>query len=129
MPSGHRRGFVAARDRHLPRLRDVQHARQGVRPPEEQAAIEAALAASPVVNSVIHLRTLHRRPDEILVAAKIAIDNDDTGEAIAEGIDQAEAAIRQAVPTATYIFIEPDLRRPAVDGGSGDDTSGAQPES
>ena len=79
--------------------------------PEEQAAIEAALASSPVVNSVIHLRTLHAGPDELLVAAKIAIDNDDTGEDIAKGIDAAEAAIRAAVPSATYIFIEPDLRR------------------
>lgn len=96
--------------------------------PEEQAAIEAALAASPVVNSVIHLRTIHAGPDEILVAAKVAIDNDDTGEAIAEGIDQAEAAIREAVPTATYIFIEPDLRRPVVGDGSGGDGSGDHPQ-
>ena len=36
-------------------------------------------------------------PDEILVAAKVAIDHDDTGAEIAAGIDAAERAIREAV--------------------------------
>lgn len=79
--------------------------------PEQQDAIEAALAASPLVTAVIHLRTLHTGPDQLLVAAKIGIAGADTGAEIARGIDQAEKAIRAAVPTATYIFLEPDLLR------------------
>ena len=79
--------------------------------PEEQEAIRAALAAAPLVDRVIHLRTLHTGPDELLVAAKVAIGDDDTGAEIAAGIDDAERAVRAAVPTATWIFIEPDLDR------------------
>jgi len=81
--------------------------------PEEVAAIRAALEASEGVHRVIHLRTIHVGPDELLVAAKIAIHHADTGATIAADIDSAEAALRAAVPTARYIFLEPDLDRSA----------------
>lgn len=79
--------------------------------PEEVAAIRAALEAAEGVRRVIHLRTLHVGPDELLVAAKIAILNNDTGAQIAQDIDSAERALRAAVPTARYVFLEPDLER------------------
>ena len=79
--------------------------------PEEDAAIRAALASSPLVDRVIHVRTLHVGPDELLVAAKIAIGKSDTGLEIAAGIDDAEARLRAAVPTAAYVFLEPDIDR------------------
>lgn len=79
--------------------------------PEEDAAIRAALASSPLVDRVIHVRTLHVGPDELLVGAKIAIGKSDTGADIAAGIDDAEARLRAAVPTATYVFLEPDIDR------------------
>ena len=79
--------------------------------PEEVAAIRAALESSDGVLRVIHLRTLHVGPDELLVAAKIAIANNDTGAQIARDIDAAEKSLREAVPTAKYVFLEPDLDR------------------
>ncbi len=90
--------------------------------PEEQKAIEAALLAAPLVERVIHLKTLHTGPDEILVAAKVGVAGDDSGTAIAAGIDEAEAAIRAAVPGAKHIFIEPDIYRAnaPADGPGGD---------
>jgi cation diffusion facilitator family transporter len=79
--------------------------------PEEVAAIRLALESSTGVTRVIHLRTLHVGPDELLVAAKIAIRHNDTGAQIAKDIDEAEIALRAAVPTARYVFLEPDLDR------------------
>lgn len=79
--------------------------------PEEVELIRAALEATEGVERVIHLRTLHVGPDELLVAAKIAIMHNDTGAEIAADINTAEAAIRAAVPSARYIFLEPDLDR------------------
>lgn len=81
--------------------------------PEEDRRIRQALESSPLVDRVIHLRTLHVGPDELLVAAKIAIGHHDTGREIAAGIDDAEKRLRAAVPTATYVFLEPDLDRSA----------------
>lgn len=77
--------------------------------PEEVAAIRKALEDSSGVERVIHLRTMHVGPDELLVAAKIAIHESDTGAQIAQAINEAEASLRSAVPSAKYIFLEPDL--------------------
>ena len=77
--------------------------------PEQTQAIRSALAGAPMVRRVIHLRTLHVGPDEILVAAKIATDPQQTAADLASAIDEAEVRIRAAVPEATYIFIEPDI--------------------
>jgi divalent metal cation (Fe/Co/Zn/Cd) transporter len=79
--------------------------------PEEVEAIHAALESSAGVRRVIHLRTLHVGPDELLVAAKIAIAHNGTGAEIASDIDGAERALRAAVPTAKYVYLEPDLDR------------------
>jgi cation diffusion facilitator family transporter len=92
--------------------------------PEDQRKIVAALEHSDGVESVIHMKTLHLGPDEVLVAAKIAVRHADTAADIAATIDAAEARIRAAVPTARVIYLEPDLRRPADPAASG---AGAAP--
>lgn len=79
--------------------------------PEQLAAIEQALLSAPGVDGIIHLRTMHLGPDELLVAAKIAIRADDDGAEIAHMIDDAEARVRAAVPTAKVIYLEPDIHR------------------
>ena len=81
--------------------------------PEEVDAIRAALESSDGVLRVIHLRTLHVGPDELLVGAKIAVARSGTGIEIAEAIDSAERALRSAVPSAKYVFLEPDIDRNA----------------
>jgi cation diffusion facilitator family transporter len=81
--------------------------------PEAVRRIEEALvgeAGSGVV-AVIHLRTQHIGPDELLVAAKIAVDGADTAADVARAIDAAEARVRAAEPVARVIYLEPDLRR------------------
>ena len=79
--------------------------------PEEYDAVKAALESAPLVERVIHLRTLHVGPDALLVGAKIAIRRCDTAQDIAEGIDEAERLLRLAVPSAQFVFLEPDLDR------------------
>jgi len=82
--------------------------------PEDQRKIVAALEGGPSPVSVIHMKTLHLGPDEILVAAKIAVQRGDSAAEIAGYIDDAERRIRDAVPMARVIYLEPDLRRPAA---------------
>jgi len=79
--------------------------------PEVEQRIRAALEATPGVERVIHMRTLHLGPDELLVAAKTGVPRDASAADVAEGIDAAERAIRSAEPTATLIYIEPDIDR------------------
>lgn len=77
---------------------------------EHAVAIEAALVG-PGVASVIHLRTLHLGPDDLLVAAKVEVDRTGSAEEIARAIDDAEARVRAVVPLRSTIYLEPDLRR------------------
>jgi len=80
--------------------------------PEDQRKIVAALEADGAGVSVIHLRTLHLGPEELLVAAKIAVAHDAAAASVAAAIDEAEVRVRSAVPIARVIYLEPDLRRP-----------------
>ncbi|MHA6758569.1 cation diffusion facilitator family transporter [Streptacidiphilus sp. PAMC 29251] len=77
------------------------------------AAIRAAMVDGDVVTEVIHMRTLYLGPEELLVAAKIAVQHDDSATEVARAIDAAEARIRVAVPIARVIYLEPDIRRAA----------------
>ena len=80
---------------------------------EVQRKIVAALEDGPEVDRVIHMRTVHISPDAILVAAKIAVRATDTAAQVAAGIDAAERRVREAVPIAKTIYLEPDIYRPA----------------
>jgi cation diffusion facilitator family transporter len=77
--------------------------------PEEYDAVRVALESAPIVQRVIHLRTLHVGPDALLVAAKIGITPTQSAQDIVQGIDEAERLLRIAVPSAQYVFLEPDF--------------------
>ncbi|WP_255950368.1 cation diffusion facilitator family transporter [Streptomyces odontomachi] len=77
--------------------------------PGEVRKIEQALVDGDTVTRIIHMRTLHLGPDELLVAAKIAVEHDDTAAEVAAAINAAEARIRAAVPIARIIYLEPDI--------------------
>ncbi|MFG2895167.1 cation diffusion facilitator family transporter [Streptomyces sp. NPDC048248] len=79
--------------------------------PEQVAQIRAAVVDGEVVTRVIHMRTLHLGPEELLVAAKIAVQHDGTATQIADAINAAEVRIREAVPIARVIYLEPDIYR------------------
>ena len=63
------------------------------------------------VDDVIHMKTLHLGPEELLVAAKVSVPSALTADAVASAIDAAEKRVRDAVPIARVIYLEPDLRR------------------
>jgi cation diffusion facilitator family transporter len=69
---------------------------------------------SGAVRRVIHIRTQYLGPEELLVAAKIALTPGLPVEQVARAIDEAEARVRAAVPDARLIYLEPDLDRAAA---------------
>ena len=74
-------------------------------------AIGAAVTARPDVDQLIHMRTEHLGPDEILVAAKIEYSSRLSADELVDAINRTEDAIRAVVPEATVIYLEPDLVR------------------
>jgi len=78
---------------------------------DDQAKIEAAIEGTKNVESLIHIKTLYLGPEELMVAAKIAIAPKASAVELAAAIDEAEVAVRAAVPFARVIYLEPDIRR------------------
>ncbi|GAA3943948.1 cation diffusion facilitator family transporter [Streptomyces gulbargensis] len=76
---------------------------------DEVKKIEDAVVDGTTVTRLIHMRTLHLGPEELLVAAKIAVRHDDTAGDVASAINAAEERIRAAVPIARVIYLEPDV--------------------
>lgn len=76
---------------------------------EQRGAIRAAIEQHPSVRRVIHMRTEHLGPEQLLVGVKVELDAglDVTG--VAAAINGVEAAVRSAVPEARVMYVEPDL--------------------
>jgi len=76
----------------------------------EEAAILQALVGGAIVR-VIHCKTQYLGPDELMVAAKLAVPGQVSTAELSEAIDAAELRVRTAVPAARVIYPEPDLDR------------------
>jgi cation diffusion facilitator family transporter len=80
--------------------------------PEAVGRIEQALTNTPGIERIIHMKTLHLGPEEVLVAAKIAVVPCDTALEVTDTIDRAESNIREAEPMVTALYLEPDIYDP-----------------
>ena len=76
------------------------------------------------VDRLIHMRTQHLGPDEILVGAKVEYSSSLSADELVTSINETERAIRSAVPRATVIYIEPDLHRDDYTRGAGAEPTG-----
>jgi len=76
---------------------------------EDSNKIRDAINAQPQVESLIHMKTLYLGPDELLVAAKVAFARTKKLAEVAAAINDLEVAVREAVPAARVIYIEPDV--------------------
>jgi cation diffusion facilitator family transporter len=60
-------------------------------------------------DALIHMKTLYLGPDEMLVAAKVAFSGKKKLSDVATAINALEVRVREAVPMARVIYIEPDV--------------------
>jgi cation diffusion facilitator family transporter len=79
--------------------------------PATVARIRQAMESGENVERIIHLRTEHLGPEELLVGAKLVFDTRLDVPALADAIDAVEVLVRAAVPEARVIYIEPDINR------------------
>src|SRR5680860_250306 len=76
--------------------------------PAHLAAIRDAITGAPQVLELLHLQTQHLGPDELLVAGKVRPDERLTFAEVVTSIDAAERRIRDVVPIARVVYLEPD---------------------
>jgi len=80
--------------------------------PVQDQAIKRALEGEQRsdVERLIHVRTLHLGPEELLVCAKLAVGPHERGDQIVLAINAAERRVREALPgMGLVIYLEPDL--------------------
>jgi cation diffusion facilitator family transporter len=80
---------------------------------EDLDTIRQIVYAHDRVRSLISLRGLQYGPDELLVEAQVAFDDDLTFRDIARAIDDIEAEVRARVPGARLVAIEPAVPQPS----------------
>ncbi len=80
--------------------------------PQHTTAIRDVINAHPDVEALIHLKTLYVGPDELLVGAKVAFARTKRLVDVATAIDSLETTIREKVPVARIIYVEPDVYGP-----------------
>ena len=85
---------------------------------EVVAAIRQAIASTDGVEAVVDLRTIHVGPDDLVVAAGIAVDPSQSANGIARAIVEAEARVRRVAPFRTVMYLEPRVRQPTPEGPS-----------
>ena len=94
-------GLLLVAGRHRPRDRDQEPAARRVgQRPRRSTGSGGALTAPTGVDRVIHLKTLHLGPEELLVAVKVGVRATDSAADVAAAIDAAERRVRAAEPTA-----------------------------
>ena len=69
--------------------------------------IQRALVDGGEVRRIVHMRTQHLGPDELLVGAKLEFDPGLSGADLAEAVDRVEGRVREVVPIARVIYLEP----------------------
>jgi cation diffusion facilitator family transporter len=79
--------------------------------PATISSIQRAMESTDCVRRVIHLRTEHLGPDELLVAAKLSFDRTLSFPDLADALNECEVNVRNAAPVARLIYIEPDMER------------------
>jgi cation diffusion facilitator family transporter len=81
--------------------------------PGEDARIREIVAAQPDVLELVHLRTMHLGPDEVIMAVKVRFNGDLSVRALEDRINDMEAALRKDLPKLVRIYVEPgfDERR------------------
>lgn len=80
---------------------------ESARAPDRKKIIDA-IEGSEGVAAVLHMRTQHIGPDQLLVAAEIQMDSALDTAGVTNAIDAAEGRIRAAVPMAAMIYLEPE---------------------
>ncbi len=72
-------------------------------------SIRAAVEIDPAVVQLIHMRTQHQGPEELLIGMKVELDHALTFPEVSEVVNRIERNVRRAVPMARIMYIEPDV--------------------
>ena len=76
-------------------------------PEEAQAAIRQTIVDSPGIDSLVELLTMRMSPEEVLVAARVDLDDTSTVDELEQQAEEVERRVREAHPEVRHVFLDP----------------------
>jgi cation diffusion facilitator family transporter len=76
-------------------------------PEDVRRGLSEVIADSPGIDTVVELLTMQLAPDEVLVAAKIDLDDESTGADLEKNADEVERRVRSRFPEVRHVFLDP----------------------
>lgn len=75
--------------------------------PEMQEGVRRAIYASDGIDEIVELMTMRLSPDEVLVAARVDLDDAANGERLEQVADEVDQRIRKEFPEIRHVFLDP----------------------
>jgi cation diffusion facilitator family transporter len=75
--------------------------------PEVQDEIRQIISESPGIDSVVELLTMRMSPEEVLVAARVDLDDNASVDELEQAADDVERRLREAHPEVRHVFLDP----------------------
>jgi cation diffusion facilitator family transporter len=76
-------------------------------PEDARKGMSEVIAGSPGIDTVVELLTMQLSPEEVLVAAKIDLDDESTGADLEKNADEVERRVRERFPEVRHVFLDP----------------------
>ena len=76
-------------------------------PEEAQEAIRRTIVESPGIDSLVEMLTMRMSPTEVLVAARVDLDDTSTVDEIEKSAEEVERRVRAAHPEVRHVFLDP----------------------
>jgi cation diffusion facilitator family transporter len=91
-------------------------------PESTQEAIRKTIVESPGIDSLVELLTMRMSPEEVLVAARVDLDDTATVAELERAAEEVERRLREAHPEVRHVFLDPtdDPSESSGDSGTGD---------
>jgi cation diffusion facilitator family transporter len=70
-------------------------------------AIRAEIQESPGIDEVVELLTMRLAPDQLLVAARVDVEDSESGDALEKYADEVEQRLRTSFPQIRHVFLDP----------------------
>jgi cation diffusion facilitator family transporter len=75
--------------------------------PVAQEEIRRIIRESPGIDSVVELMTMRMSPEQVLVAARVDLDDDASVDELEQAADEVERRLREAHPEVRHVFLDP----------------------
>ena len=71
------------------------------------SSIRRTIAESPGIDSVVEVLTMRMSPEEVIVAARVDLDDDATVNELEKAADEVERRLREKHPEVRHVFLDP----------------------